>query len=224
MRSWCHCFRYAELRKFKTKPLECVWRWEAALKGEITTYFCNGYELIQVKASFTFLFSVEALRVPFRPVPLFFGFLFIRVVIPARDRGRAGAWASLRRCFLLWTEAWSFPTSPASPAGPVGCLLGSRVPEARACAFLAGRGALGLLPEAAPCSPPPAVVVQRKVLQAPQSPLLGLFARSSAFKVWLRFGFVRSPSAKPISEISPITWVAPVCAFWCSPASTRCPF
>lgn len=47
-------------------------------KGEITTYFCNGYELIQVKASFTFLFSSEALRVPFCPVPFcFFGFLFI---------------------------------------------------------------------------------------------------------------------------------------------------
>lgn len=41
-------------------------------KGEITTYFCNGYELIQVKASFTFLFSSEALRVPFCPVPFFF--------------------------------------------------------------------------------------------------------------------------------------------------------
>lgn len=50
-------------------------------------------------------------------------------MIPARDRGCAGVWASLRRCFLLWMEVRSFPTSPASPAGPVGCLWGLVYPR-----------------------------------------------------------------------------------------------
>lgn len=157
-------------------------------KGEITTWFCNGYELIQVKASFTFLFSSEALRVPFCPVPFFFFWLPIYLSsdsCPRRGMCRcvgipAALLSPLDGCLV-------FPHLSCLPGRSCRVSLGSRVPKAWVHAFLAGWGALGVLPEAAVC---------RGRLSKPLSPFSGPVCQVSSFQGLLAFWFC----SKPICE------------------------